>query len=342
MALRYPPFLSSSMMIAASRNAPPLRWGARGTAVRLLQGGLIQLGFPLPYSTLSQGVPDGIFGDDTRRGVTKFQEKHKAVLKVDGVAGKNTIELMDALLVAASTTPPAPPPPKPAAPTTVEYQLGAYDPAVPRDPGAGRWNSSPKEAAYIALGTSIVAALPVAYGVIGDDAAKHLIHYFGNRGSTYTIDLDAMVREVPTAREMYEDEVAQAKQFVELLPPGRHEITSRQTQDGYNEEHESRNWYFAIGGYHVWGRGVAAVTERSGGRECDLDFEYKFFDRYNWDNGKSVTIAGQTITDKFMGEFHRQGLAQEFDCVGSFRRRFIWKAGTPIPQGQLHTAGGRA
>jgi hypothetical protein len=43
-----------------------------------------------------------------------------------------------------------------------------------------------------------------------------------------------------------------------------------------------------------------------------------------------------------MGEFHRQGLAQEFDCIGSFRRRFIWKAGAPIPQGQLHTPGGRA
>lgn len=86
------------------------------------------------------------------------------------------------------------------------------DPAVPRDPGAG---------------------------VIGDDAAKHLIHYFGNRGSTYTIDLDAMVREVPTARELYEDEVGQAKEFVELLLPGRHDITSRQTQNGYNEEHQS-------------------------------------------------------------------------------------------------------
>jgi hypothetical protein len=58
------------------------------------------------------------------------------------------------------------------------------------------------------------------------------------------------------------------------------------------------------------------------------------FDRYNWDKGKSVEIAGITITDRFMGEFHRQGLAQEFDCMGSFKRRFTWTAGSSIPGGQ--------
>jgi hypothetical protein len=71
-------------------------------------------------------------------------------------------------------------------------------------------------------------------------------------------------------------------------------------------------------------------------------FRYNFYDRYNWDNGKSVELAGITITDKFMGEFHRQGLGQEFDCAGSFERRFSWQAGTTIPAGQLHAPGGRA
>jgi hypothetical protein len=54
-----------------------------------------------------------------------------------------------------------------------------------------------------------------------------------------------------------------------------------------------------------------------------------------------VEIAGITITDQFMGEFHRQGVAQEFDCIG-FKRRFTWTAGTAIPAGQLHVPGGRA
>src|SRR6478735_6818996 len=56
---------------------------------------------------------------------------------------------------------------------------------------------------------------------------------------------------------------------------------------------------------------------------------------YNWDVGKSVTIAGIRITDEFMGEFHRQGLAREFDCRGSFQRHLTWPKGAAIPKPQL-------
>jgi hypothetical protein len=68
--------------------------------------------------------------------------------------------------------------------------------------------------------------------------------------------------------------------------------------------------------------------------ELILDFEYHVYDRYNWDNGKWVKIAGVTITDHFMGEFHREGLAQEFDQVGTLRRRFRWRRGQPISSSQ--------
>ena len=54
-----------------------------------------------------------------------------------------------------------------------------------------------------------------------------------------------------------------------------------------------------------------------------------------------MTIHGITITDAFMGEFHRQGLAKEYDCYGSFKRSFSWKKGDPIPQAQLDGPGGR-
>lgn len=36
------------------------------------------------------------------------------------------------------------------------------------------------------------------------------------------------------------------------------------------------------------------VTDVGGERHFELGFEYKFHDRYNWDNGKAVTIAGIT------------------------------------------------
>jgi hypothetical protein len=72
-----------------------------------------------------------------------------------------------------------------------------------------------------------------------------------------------------------------------------------------------------------------------------VDFEYKFFDRYNWDTGKKVELAGITITDVFMGEFHRQGLAKEFNCYGSFKRKLAWKQGEAIAESQMHASRGR-
>jgi hypothetical protein len=59
---------------------------------------------------------------------------------------------------------------------------------------------------------------------------------------------------------------------------------------------------------------------RTGTQILQLEFEYKFFDRYNWDGGKSVTLFGVTITDEFMARFHREGLAKEFDMYGSTKK----------------------
>jgi hypothetical protein len=155
----------------------------------------------------------------------------------------------------------------------------------------------------------------------------------------YPIDLEGMVSEVPSAYARYLDEVAQAQELVERLPVGKHTIHSRKAENGYNYQAESRNWFFAIGGYTKWGQGIATVKN---GSEYELEFEYKFYDRYNWDAGKSVTFAGITVTDKFMGEFHRQGQAKEFDCYGSFKRRFTWKKGGKLSKQQLDTPiGGR-
>jgi len=77
---------------------------------------------------------------------------------------------------------------------------------------------------------------------------------------------------------------------------------------GYNTKEENWNWFYAIGGYSSWGKGEAVVSDGPSGRQYTLDFEYKFYDRYNWDKGKHVTIFRITITDEFMGEFHRPWL----------------------------------
>ena len=345
----YPPFAASLELNQAARNNPPLRLGARGTAVALLQGALIDLNFNLPDSTRKLGKPDGIYGSETERAVHNFQVLYKVghvgVVKPgpDGVAGRDTLTKLDELMVAKAALPVhVPPVVSPVPPPSLDYKIGTGDPPLRSDPGAGKWNSKPKEATYIALAAGIIQILPQASLVIGDDAAKHMAHYFFGNGRDLTIDLEGMVAEVPEARVRYEDEVAQAQEWIETLPVGRHAFTSLNVESAYNYQEESKNWYFAIGGYSTWGKGTAVVTQTGGARQYEVDFEYKFFDRYNWDGGKKVTIFKITVTDQFMGEFHRQGLASEYNCFGAFKRQFSWKAGEKIARAQLdRPPGGR-
>jgi len=185
------------------------------------------------------------------------------------------------------------------------------------------------------------AISPATMVIIGQDAAKHLRHYLLNTGKTLSIDLEGMIDEVPSANQFYKLEVSQAKAFVETLPVGNYTITSTKAQVGYNGKSESKNWFFAIGGYSVWGKGKAKVLKNLEGYEYSLDFEYKFYDRYNWDTGKKVDIFGIEVTDYFMGEFHRQGLAKEYDAQGSIKRHFTWKQGQAIPPAQHQPTHGR-
>lgn len=312
----------------------------------MLQGSLITLGYKLPFS-LKSGKADGIYGNETFGAVKSYQDDNK-LGSVDGVAGRQTWGALDAQMVALKQKkPPKPTPPKPQPPVmTPEYMLGTADPTYTPDPGSGPWDSQPLEITYVALKEAILKILPVASVKLGDDAAKHMRHFFRNTGSDYTMDLEGMIAELPTARSRLESEVSQAKEFVEKLPPGTHQITSRKLNGAYARKSESTNWYYAIGGFLTWGKGTATVSNGPSGRSYTLEFEFKFIDRYNWDGGKQVTIdvpglGPVVVTDAFMQQFHRQGLAQEFTCKASVRRSLRWNQGDPIPPAQLEPGGGR-
>jgi hypothetical protein len=76
-------------------NDPPLKKGASGEAVRLVQEGLVADGFPMPVSTKPDGEMDGVFGDETFITIQRFQRKHK--LEPDGDVGRNTMRKLDQL-----------------------------------------------------------------------------------------------------------------------------------------------------------------------------------------------------------------------------------------------------
>jgi peptidoglycan hydrolase-like protein with peptidoglycan-binding domain len=93
-SLLYKPFASSSGLIAAAKNNPPLAQGAHGPAVLLIQGALLDLGFKMPRSTIKTGGPDGVYGRETTKVVTEYQTSRK-LKNADGVMGRDTMLALD-------------------------------------------------------------------------------------------------------------------------------------------------------------------------------------------------------------------------------------------------------
>ncbi len=95
-------FSGCPQVVQASMNAPPLKQGAQGEGVKVLQLALIDLGTPMPRSTANgTALPDGIFGSETQAAVVAFQRNNGLV--ADGIAGTQTFQRLDLLLAARST-----------------------------------------------------------------------------------------------------------------------------------------------------------------------------------------------------------------------------------------------
>jgi hypothetical protein len=204
------------------------------------------------------------------------------------------------------------------------------------------WNSKPKTQKMSILKSEIRGHLPHAFLIIGDDAARHMNHYFKNTGKDYIIDLEDMIDDVQSAKRRYKREIDKVKTFVGTLPVGTHHITTDTAAQGYNRKKENWNWYYAVGGYSAWIKGIAKVeSDSSGKRKYRLDYEYKLVDRYNWDHGKHVTIFGIKIEDVFMGEFHMQGMAREFKMLGFIKASIEWDSLSPSAHTVVSPSTGR-
>lgn len=94
-------FKSNNQLQQADLNWAPLKSGMIGDGVAELQDALCDLGFDLKLTFSKSRRADGIFGSETEKAVKKFQEKYG--LKVDGVAGQNTIEKLDKIIAADSS-----------------------------------------------------------------------------------------------------------------------------------------------------------------------------------------------------------------------------------------------
>lgn len=214
------------------------------------------------------------------------------------------------------------------------YVVGTSDPQVPVDPGAGPWNTMPASASDHVARLGIVKTLTTTALPFPPRAKEHMLHYLGNTGDDLWINLELMIQSVPNANRLMYREINLARDFAESLglhqrPDSCTSITSSATSVGYNRAEQDMDWFYAVGGYHSWGK-ADVIADPSG--VYTMQFEYKFFDRYNWDKGKGINIAGLKInTDDFLADFHRKGLAREYNLLGSIRRTVTWKIGDRQP-----------
>lgn len=207
-----------------------------------------------------------------------------------------------------------------------KYKIGTGNPKLPDSKGAGIWNSKPATTKMLALKNAMQEYMPFAHALVGDDAAKHLTHYLENSGKALKIDFQGMLNENASAEESHQDEVDKVKKFARTLPVGTHNITTDTVQPLRNgfKPNESKNWFYAVGAYYVWIKGVVKIEQdKSGRRRYRLDYEYNFADRYDWHDFQ-IILFNIKIKDKDMGEFHLQGIAQEFKMHGSIKASIEW------------------
>lgn len=101
--LQSPKFAGNGRLEQAFDNSPSIHIGESGQAVRLVQEGLVDDGFPMPASTKPTGELDGAFGRETFTVVKQFQAKHD--LKTDGIVGRETLRRLDEVELGGSGGP---------------------------------------------------------------------------------------------------------------------------------------------------------------------------------------------------------------------------------------------
>lgn len=200
-------------------------------------------------------------------------------------------------------------------------------PPVPADPaqpaegdGIGPYNSQDAS-----LGDRVDKAkfygVAVAAGELGlTDAERNMRHYLGNSGDTLNIEPESMMKGLPEFRSAVkataQNEAAAAWKKIAGPASGESPFSSP-WNNFYAEKGMSLNWYFGLGGFSYSVTGVVSKPNVAAGGPGSLRYKVHIFDRYNWDNGKSVDIGPFHFEDTELGHLHLVGLAREYIVRGS-------------------------
>ena len=180
------------------------------------------------------------------------------------------------------------------------------------DEGAGEFDSDPWWSIVDDLAKQALA-YDAAEALGYTDAARHLRHYLDESGDDLTVDPDHIMRDVPSFQSAVDQTVATEIDRIA-------QDAAASWQGNYLTEQENPNWFYAMGGIQYSTTGVVTVhpPEYPGGQpRVEVDYQTHVWDRYNWDEGKHVTIGSITIEDESLAEMHRAGVAQEYDITGT-------------------------
>jgi len=212
-----------------------------------------------------------------------------------------------------------------------EYRIGSeLPPAPPHDVGAGAHGADGRATVrdWVYWGIWFNIASQPLVRLVVPDAARHMRHYLGNTGKALEVRVGKMVNQSQKAKRHFYKELNDAMAFVEEnVECGKTEpIVGTWTGGGTDD---SRNWFYAVGGYSACGSGTVTNLGNRGTGKCKykLEFTFHFDDRYNWDTGKGVNILGIRISDESLGRLHRVGIAKEFDMTGSTSKTVTWEKG---------------
>ncbi|ADV68449.1 hypothetical protein Deima_2820 [Deinococcus maricopensis DSM 21211] len=181
------------------------------------------------------------------------------------------------------------------------------------------------------------AAASVAAGMGMPNAARHMRHYLNNSGKPLEVDVSSMMKDCKVLRaavlEKRDAEVLAVGPRIAFMKPGASiSFTSAKFTDAYIGSGDSKDWFYAIGGYTYWLQGE--VYQR-GKDILKVKYRVHIHDVYNWDKGKAVTIFGKTITDESMGLMHKAGIAREYTVYGQSEPiadfMSLWKIGSQKP-----------
>ncbi len=157
------------------------------------------------------------------------------------------------------------------------------------------------------------------------DAAKNLSHYLDNTGTPADINVDRMLDDLPRFKadsdmtiDSTKAQAIQAAKDSDMTGPVTYPFTT-DWKSHYAKKSDDPNWFFATGGFQYATAGTVTVyppDETSSEWRSEVDYKVHVADRYNWDGSKSTQIGPITVGDKQLQEFHKAGIAKEFDLVG--------------------------